>query len=70
MFSILLKMDDSDDYVLWVGNLHRDASEEILFELFLQAGPLTRVKKPNEKNFAFDAVFYRRDQTSVQDLAP
>lgn len=52
-------MDDSDDYVLWAGNLHRDATEELLFELFLQAGPLTYVKKPKDKNFAFIAYKHK-----------
>ena len=46
-------MDDSDEYVLWAGNLHRDVTEELLYELMIQAGPLVYVKKPKDKNFAF-----------------
>merc|ERR1712227_64947 len=47
------KMDDQDDYILWAGNLEDKVTEELLYELFLQAGPLDYVKKPKEKNFAF-----------------
>ena len=46
-------MGDNDDFVLWVGNLHSDVTEELLFELFLQSGPLQYVKLPKDKNFAF-----------------
>ena len=46
-------MDDQDDYILWAGNLEDKVTEELLYELFLQAGPLDYVKKPKEKNFAF-----------------
>ena len=47
------KMGDQDDYILWAGNLEDKVTEELLYELFLQAGPLDYVKKPKEKNFAF-----------------
>ena len=43
-------MDDQDDYILWAGNLEDKVTEELLYELFLQAGPLDYVKKPKEKN--------------------
>ncbi|XP_072049768.1 uncharacterized protein [Amphiura filiformis] len=41
------------DRTLWVGNLDSRVTEELLYELFLQAGPLAGVKKPSEKNYAF-----------------
>ncbi|CAH1155170.1 unnamed protein product [Phaedon cochleariae] len=49
-------MDDSK--TIWCGNLSDKVTEELLYELFLQAGPLERVKIPTDKegrksNFAF-----------------
>lgn len=46
------------DFTLWVGNLNSKITEELLWELFLQAGPLESVKiasdkEGNKKNFAF-----------------
>ncbi|XP_063060512.1 RNA-binding protein 7 [Engraulis encrasicolus] len=46
------------DRTLFVGNLDPQVTEELLFELFLQAGPLTTVKIPKDndgrpKQFAF-----------------
>uniref|UniRef100_A0A8C5PSC3 RRM domain-containing protein n=1 Tax=Leptobrachium leishanense TaxID=445787 RepID=A0A8C5PSC3_9ANUR len=38
------------DKTLFVGNLDPRTSEEILFELFLQAGPATKVKIPKDKD--------------------
>lgn len=51
-------MGDEKDRTLWVGNLSDRATEELLFELFLQAGPLEKVKIPldtngKSKRFAF-----------------
>ena len=46
-------MGDEEDSTLWVGNLEDRVTESLLFELFLQVGPLTSVKKPANKNFAF-----------------
>lgn len=49
---------DEADRTLFVGNLDPQVTEELLFELFLQAGPLIKVKIPrdndgNSKMFAF-----------------
>jgi len=46
------------DRTLFVGNLDPQVTEELLFELFIQAGPLTTVKIPKDndgrpKQFAF-----------------
>ncbi|KAM9299355.1 RNA-binding protein 7 [Gastrophryne carolinensis] len=38
------------DKTLFVGNLHPGVTEEHLFELFLQAGPLITVKIPKDKD--------------------
>ncbi|XP_068098905.1 RNA-binding protein 7 [Hyperolius riggenbachi] len=38
------------DRTLFVGNLHPKATEELLFELFLQAGPALNVKIPKDKD--------------------
>ncbi|XP_060526695.1 RNA-binding protein 7 [Cylas formicarius] len=40
-------MDDSR--TVWVGNLADEMTEELLYELFLQAAPLERVKIPSDK---------------------
>ncbi|KAH9362810.1 uncharacterized protein LOC144148078 [Haemaphysalis longicornis] len=50
--------DERRDRTLWVGNLHPRVTEDLLYELFLQAGPLDDVKIPKDntgknKNFAF-----------------
>ncbi|XP_060780099.1 RNA-binding protein 7 [Neoarius graeffei] len=49
---------DEADRTLFVGNLDSQVTEELLFELFLQAGPVIKVKIPkdndgNSKQFAF-----------------
>ncbi|XP_043119951.1 RNA-binding protein 7 [Puntigrus tetrazona] len=49
---------DEADRTLFVGNLDPQVSEELIFELFLQAGPLIKVKIPKDndgksKQFAF-----------------
>ncbi|KAI4879256.1 hypothetical protein NFI96_012460 [Prochilodus magdalenae] len=49
---------DEADRTLFVGNLDAQVTEELLFELFLQAGPLVKVKIPKDndgrsKQFAF-----------------
>ncbi|XP_028646336.1 splicing regulator RBM11-like isoform X2 [Erpetoichthys calabaricus] len=41
---------DEADRTVFVGNLESRVKEEILFELFLQAGPLTRVAIPKDKD--------------------
>ncbi|KPJ13390.1 RNA-binding protein 7 [Papilio machaon] len=51
-------MIEEDNKTLWCGNLSEQATEELLYELFLQAGPLEKVRIPRErdgrqKNFAF-----------------
>ncbi|XP_064650842.1 RNA-binding protein 7-like [Lineus longissimus] len=52
-------MEDSKDRTLWVGNVSDETTEELLYELFLQAGPLERVTIPKDretgkqKKFAF-----------------
>ncbi|KAM9481007.1 RNA-binding protein 7 isoform 2-T2 [Clarias gariepinus] len=49
---------DEADRTLFVGSLDSQVTEELLFELFLQAGPVIKVKIPkdndgNSKQFAF-----------------
>ncbi|XP_051512021.1 RNA-binding protein 7 [Myxocyprinus asiaticus] len=49
---------DEADKTLFVGNLDLQVTEELIFELFLQAGPLIKVKIPKDndgksKQFAF-----------------
>ncbi|XP_068632644.1 RNA-binding protein 7 [Battus philenor] len=51
-------MIDEDSRTLWCGNLPEQITEELLYELFLQAGPLEKVRIPRDrdgrqKNFAF-----------------
>ncbi|KAK7491590.1 hypothetical protein BaRGS_00017229 [Batillaria attramentaria] len=40
----------ADDSTLWVGGLSDKVTEDLLFELFLQAGPLEKVIRPKEKD--------------------
>uniref|UniRef100_A0A182PS59 RRM domain-containing protein n=1 Tax=Anopheles epiroticus TaxID=199890 RepID=A0A182PS59_9DIPT len=47
-----------DDRILWCGNLSENVTEDMLYELFLQAGPLENVKIPRDgdrrqRNYAF-----------------
>ncbi|XP_045469663.1 RNA-binding protein 7 [Harmonia axyridis] len=49
---------DDDERTIWCGNLSDKVTEEILYELFLQAAPLQRVNIPQDKqgrksNFGF-----------------
>lgn len=49
-------MDDAK--TVWVGNIADQVTEELLYELFLQSGPLERVKIPTDRegrksSFAF-----------------
>uniref|UniRef100_A0A182RH53 RRM domain-containing protein n=1 Tax=Anopheles funestus TaxID=62324 RepID=A0A182RH53_ANOFN len=37
-----------DERTLWCGNLSESVTEELLYELFLQAGPLEKVKIPRD----------------------
>ncbi|CAG9772974.1 unnamed protein product [Ceutorhynchus assimilis] len=44
-------MSNEKDRTLWVGNLSNEVTEELLHELFVQAGPLERVKKVSSYSF-------------------
>lgn len=51
-------IDLCDNRTIWCGNLPTDATEELLFELFLQAAPLEKVHIPSDGkgdkyNYAF-----------------
>ncbi|XP_014666609.1 PREDICTED: RNA-binding protein 7-like [Priapulus caudatus] len=56
---------DKDKRTIWCGNLAKDVTEELLFELFLQAGPLESVRIPKDKesgqNRPFGFVTFRDD---------
>jgi len=45
-------MDDSDEdqRTVWCGNISDKVTEELLYELFLQAAPLQRVRIPKDKD--------------------
>ncbi|XP_055634972.1 RNA-binding protein 7 [Toxorhynchites rutilus septentrionalis] len=43
-------MSEEDDRTLWCGNLSDKANEELLYELFLQAGPIEMVKIPRDND--------------------
>jgi RNA-binding protein 7 len=52
---------DEESRTLWCGNLSEKVTEELLYELFLQAAPLQRVRIPTDKtgrksNYAFITV--------------
>ncbi|CAH0702568.1 unnamed protein product [Spodoptera exigua] len=51
-------MIEEDNKTVWCGNLAEQVTEELLYELFLQAGPLEKVRiardrDGRQKNFAF-----------------
>ncbi|XP_057658869.1 RNA-binding protein 7 isoform X1 [Diorhabda carinulata] len=55
-----------DEKTVWCGNLSDKVTEELLFELFLQAAPLERVRIPTDKegrksNFGF--VTFKHQQS-------
>ncbi|KAK6296615.1 hypothetical protein J4Q44_G00327570 [Coregonus suidteri] len=55
---------DETDRTLFVGNLDPNVTEELLFELFLQAGPLFKVKIPKDndgKQKAFGFVCFKHE---------
>ncbi|XP_021443887.2 RNA-binding protein 7 [Oncorhynchus mykiss] len=55
---------DETDRTLFVGNLDPKVTEELLFELFLQAGPLFKVKIPKDndgKQKAFGFVCFKHE---------
>ncbi|GFT83299.1 RNA-binding protein 7 [Nephila pilipes] len=45
-------MDDKER-ILYCGNLSEKVTEDLLYELFLQAGPLESVKIPKGRNYGF-----------------
>nr|ACI33814.1 RNA-binding protein 7 [Salmo salar] len=55
---------DEADRTLFVGNLDPKVTEELLFELFLQAGPMFKVKIPKDndgKQKAFGFVCFKHE---------
>lgn len=65
---------DEDDRTMWVGGLDSRVTEELLWELFLQAGPLESVKIPKDmktgknKNFAFVKFLHQNSVPYTIDL--
>ena len=61
-------MDEEQFRTLWCGGISDKVDEEILYELFLNAGPLERIVIPKDretkkpKNFAF-IVFQHQEST-------
>ncbi|KAJ7983927.1 hypothetical protein DPEC_G00369430 [Dallia pectoralis] len=58
---------DETDRTLFVGNLDPKVTEELLFELFLQAGPLYKVKIPKDndgKQKAFGFVCFKHEDST------
>ncbi|XP_029433718.1 splicing regulator RBM11 [Rhinatrema bivittatum] len=58
MYLTMFRTQDEKDRTIFVGNLDSGVKEEILYELFLQAGPLIKVnivkdKEGNPKSFGF-----------------
>ncbi|XP_045447266.1 RNA-binding protein 7 [Melitaea cinxia] len=43
-------MIEEENKTIWCGNLADQVTEEILYELFLQAGPLEKVKIPRDRD--------------------
>lgn len=54
---------DEDKRTIWCGNLSSKVSEELLYELFVQAAPIERVKvikskNPNQASYGFVTLKY------------
>ena len=47
-------MDEEQLRTLWCGGVSEKVDEEILYELFLNAGPLERVTIPRDKEIEFN----------------
>lgn len=58
-------MNEEGDRTLWCGNIHDKVTEELLYELFLQAGPLERVKILEDKRHAKYAFITFKHSVSV-----
>uniref|UniRef100_A0A1L8DHV5 Putative rna recognition motif in rna-binding protein 7 n=1 Tax=Nyssomyia neivai TaxID=330878 RepID=A0A1L8DHV5_9DIPT len=54
-------MDNEHMRTLFCGNLSEQVTEEILYELFVQAGPIEEVKIPKTRSFGF--ITYRHEAT-------
>ncbi|XP_059616954.1 RNA-binding protein 7 [Phlebotomus argentipes] len=54
-------MSDDKSRTLFCGNLSDKVTEELLYELFLQAGPIDGVRIPKARNFGF--ITYRHEST-------
>ncbi|XP_012288747.1 nuclear and cytoplasmic polyadenylated RNA-binding protein PUB1 [Orussus abietinus] len=55
-----------DERTLWCGNLSDKVTEEILYELFLQGGPVQRVSIPKDrdgKQRSFGFVTYKHEES-------
>ncbi|CAH1797174.1 unnamed protein product [Owenia fusiformis] len=46
---MVVNMDDEKERTLYCGNLDENVTEELLYELFLQMGPLDRIHIPKDK---------------------
>merc|ERR1712106_535462 len=55
------KHGEDETCVLWCGNLDLQVTQEHLYELMMQAGPVEKVTKPKEKNFAF--ILFKHRET-------
>nr|XP_039262676.1 RNA-binding protein 7-like [Styela clava] len=68
------KQASEDERTLWVGSVDNRVTEEILWELFLQAGPLESVKIPKDfktgrkRNFAFIKFQHKESVPYVIEL--
>ncbi|XP_058822198.1 RNA-binding protein 7 [Topomyia yanbarensis] len=47
---MLIAMSEEDERTLWCGNLSEKVTEELLYELFVQAGPVEMVKIPKDND--------------------
>lgn len=57
---------DDDRKTVWCGNLSDKVTEELLYELFLQAGPVRRVKIPKDKDgkqFSYGFVTFKHAES-------
>ncbi|GLV31800.1 uncharacterized protein CBL_07560 [Carabus blaptoides fortunei] len=50
--------DTEDARTIFCGNLHIKVTEELLYELFLQVGPLEKVSIPNDRHGRPHPIFH------------
>ena len=65
-FQKMNRHGEDEACVLWCGGLDDKVTQELLYELMMQAGPVEKVTKPKDKNFAFVLFKVRMAKNSLK----